>query len=64
MDNDPLPAGTKYRVVRVNHAIGVEITRPGKAPYIVIGLRTEAEAEKWIKGQRKETEGVNGHQTT
>jgi len=61
MDSDPLPAGTAYRVVRVNHAIGVEIARPGKVPYIVIGLKSEAEAEQWIKQQRKETAGTSGH---
>jgi hypothetical protein len=56
MAKDPLPAGTTYRVVRQNRSIGVEITMPGKAPYVVIGFRTEPEAEDWIKQQRKETE--------
>jgi hypothetical protein len=56
MAKQAFPAGTTYRVVLKDHSHCVEITRPGAAPYVVIGFRTDAEAEAWIKQQRKETE--------
>jgi hypothetical protein len=56
MPKKAFPAGTTYRVVLKDHSHSVEITSPGVTPYVLIGFRTDAEAEAWIKQQREKTE--------
>jgi hypothetical protein len=54
-------AGTTYRVVaQKNRTYGVEVRRPGAAPYLVTGFKTEAEAETWIQQRMKETGQIDG----
>jgi hypothetical protein len=49
-------AGATFRLVRHNGHYGVEVKRPGAAPYVVHDFNTKVEAEDWIKRRRKETE--------
>jgi hypothetical protein len=58
MAKEAYPTGTTYRVVFRNQSCCVEVTLPGASPspYLLIGFKTDAEAEAWIKEQQEETE--------
>jgi hypothetical protein len=49
------PTGTTYRVVFRNQSCCVEVTLPGAPPYLLIGFKTDADAEAWIEEQHEET---------